>query len=60
MKLEEPMNYEEIKVAVKRSIRKITKTNFINYFDKVYTKTNILRDMKKTSKYHKKPKVYKA
>ena len=71
MKLEEPMNFNEIKKSIGNSIKKIRKENYINYFKGTYNenyinyfkgtynKKNIINNVKLISKYHKKPKIYK-
>ncbi len=59
IKLEEPMNYNEIKQAIRRSIRKIKKSNYMNYFKGTYRKSNIIKNIKRTSRYFKKAKIYK-
>ena len=60
MKLEEPMNFNEIKKSIGNSIKKIKKENYINYFKGTYNKKNIINNVKLISKYHKKkPKIYK-
>lgn len=59
IKLDEPMNYDEIKLSVKNSIKKISKQNFKNYFKGTYNKEFIIKDMRNVLKYHKKAKVYK-
>jgi len=59
MKLEEPMNFDQIKKSIRNSIKKIKKENYINYFKGTYNKKNIINNVKLISKYHKKPKIYK-
>lgn len=58
MRKDEPMSYDEIKVSLKKAIKKISKDNLMNYFKSSLTKTQ--KDIEKgKTKYHKKPKVYK-
>jgi transposase len=59
MKLEEPMNFDEIKRSIGKSIKMIKKENYINYFKGTYNKKNIIDNINLVSKYHKKPKIYK-
>lgn len=59
MKLEEPMNFDQIKKSIGNSIKKIKKENYINYFKGTYNKKDIINNVKLISKYHKKPKIYK-
>ncbi len=59
MKMDELMNFDEIKKSIKDSIKKINKENYINYFKGTYNKKNIINNIKLISKYHKKPKIYK-
>lgn len=59
IKLDEPMNFNEIGVSIKNALEKISKDNYKNYFESTYTKKNIINDMNNVSKYHKKPKKYK-
>lgn len=59
MKMEEPMNFNEIKKSIRNSIKKIRKENYVNYFKGTYNKKNIVNNVKLISKYHKKPKIYK-
>ena len=59
MKLEEPMNFDEIKRSIGKSIKMIKKENYINYFKGTYNKKNIMGNINLVLKYHKKPKIYK-
>ena len=54
IKLDEPMNFNDIGVSIKRALKKISKENYKNYFESTYTKNNIVNDMNNVSKYHKK------
>lgn len=58
MRKDEPMSYDEIKISLKKSIKKISKENLKNYFTSSLSKSKKYIEESKT-KYHKKPKIYK-
>ncbi|XWV24794.1 transposase [Tupanvirus deep ocean] len=43
MKLEEPMNFDQIKKSIGNSMKKIKKENYINYFKGTYTWDSIMQ-----------------
>jgi hypothetical protein len=58
MRKDEPMSFDEIKVSLRKAIKKISKENLINYFKSSLRKTQ--KDIENTkSRYKKTPKKYK-
>lgn len=58
MRKDEPMSFDEIKVSLKKAIKKISKENLMNYFKSSLRKTQ--KDIENTkSRYKKTPKKYK-
>jgi transposase len=58
MRKDEPMSYDEVKVSLRKAIKKISKENLKNYFTSSLSKSKQYIEESKT-KYHKKPKIYK-
>ena len=58
MRKDEPMSFDEIKVSLKKAIKKVSKENMTNYFNSSLSKSKKYIEESKT-KYHKKPKIYK-
>lgn len=58
MKQDEPMSFDDLGKSIKKSIKKISNKNLMNYFTSSLKKTKKDIEESKT-KYHKEPKIYK-
>jgi len=59
LRQEEPMNYNNIRDAIRHSIKKIKPEHYNNYFINAYDRKNMLKKYKDTKRLFKKSKIYK-
>jgi hypothetical protein len=59
MKLDNVFTYDELKDNLKRSVRKIKKEHYTNYFIYAYNKEYYKNKEKRKSSKHRKLKIYK-
>jgi hypothetical protein len=60
MRQEEPMDYEKIKEAIRKSIKQIKKEHYKNYLNNAYDKKNLKKKYKETKRLMKKLKFIKT